>query len=78
VLSFALLLVWGVTATYFAFPEPFEGTIDLFDDDLNDLERPGEGLGVRTLWTVLGLVPAVLFFTGFVLWWTRVVRRRAD
>jgi uncharacterized iron-regulated membrane protein len=91
VVSFALLFVWAITAIYFAFPEPFEGTIDYFDDDLNDLERPGEwvlielvklhfgrfgGLGVRFLWVVLGLVPTVLFATGVVLWWTRVVRRR--
>ena len=91
ILSFALMFVWGITAIYFAFPEPFERTIDFFDDDLNDLERPGEwvivelvklhfgrfgGLGVRFLWVVLGLLPAVLFATGVVLWWTRVVRRR--
>ncbi len=92
IVSFALLLVWAMTAIYFAFPEPFEGAIDYFDDDLNDLHRPGEwilleliklhfgrfgGLGVRFLWAALGLLPAVLFVTGFVLWWTRVVRRRA-
>jgi uncharacterized iron-regulated membrane protein len=90
--SFALLFVWAITAIYFAFPEPFERTIDYFDDDLNDLERPGEpvlleliqlhfgrfgGLPVRFLWLVLGLVPTALFATGVVLWWTRVVRRRA-
>jgi uncharacterized iron-regulated membrane protein len=89
--SFALLLVWALTAIYFAFPEPFERTIDYFDADLNDPVRPGEwvvleliklhfgrfgGLGVRFLWVVLGLVPTVLFATGFVLWWLRVVRRR--
>jgi uncharacterized iron-regulated membrane protein len=89
--SFALLLVWAVTAVYFAFPDPFERGMDFFDDDLNDTERPGEafllamiqlhfgrfgGLPVRFLWFVLGLLPAVLFGTGFVLWWTRVVRRR--
>ena len=91
VLTFALLFVWGITAIYFAFPAPFEGTIDYFDNDLNDLYRPGEwvilellklhfgrfgGLGIRFLWAALGLLPAVLFITGFVLWWTRVVRRR--
>jgi uncharacterized iron-regulated membrane protein len=91
ILSFALLFVWGITAIYFAFPAPFEGTVDYFDNDLNDLYRPGEwviteliklhfgrfgGLGVRFTWAALGLLPAVLFITGFVLWWTRVVRRR--
>jgi uncharacterized iron-regulated membrane protein len=90
--SFGLLFVWAITAVYFAFPEPVESTIDFFDPDLSDLVRPGEsvllallqlhfgrfgGLGVRVTWVVLGLLPAVLFVTGFVLWWTRVVRRRA-
>jgi uncharacterized iron-regulated membrane protein len=89
--SFVLLFVWAITAIYFAFPQPFEGTIDYFDADPNDLERPGEpvllefirlhfgrfgGLWVRFLWAALGLVPAVLFVTGFVLWWIRSVRRR--
>jgi uncharacterized iron-regulated membrane protein len=31
---------------------------------------------VKVAWIVLGLVPAVLFVTGFVTWWVRVVRRR--
>ena len=89
--SCALLAVWALTAVYFAFPEPVERTIDYFDPDLTDLHRPGEsvllaliqlhfgrfgGLHIRVLWTVLGLVPAVLFVTGFIMWWTRVVRRR--
>lgn len=88
---FALLLVWAVTGFYFAFPQPIEGLIDRFDDDLNDFHRPGEalllalvqlhfgrfgGMGIRVTWALLGLVPAVLFVTGFTMWWRRVVRRR--
>jgi uncharacterized iron-regulated membrane protein len=34
------------------------------------------GMTVILAWVVLGLVPAVLFVTGFVTWWVRVVRRR--
>lgn len=89
--SFALLAIWALTGIYFAFPEPFEWLLDVFDDDISDFHRPGEwlllgmiklhfgrfgGLGVRVLWTLLGLLPAVLFVTGFTLWWRRVVRRR--
>lgn len=89
--SFLLLFVWAITAIYFAFPAPFEGTIDYFDPDLNDLERPGEwvvlrlielhfgrfgGLWVRFLWVALGLLPAILFITGFIYWWSGVARRR--
>ena len=87
----ALILIWAVTAVYFSFPDPFEWTIDYFDKDLTDAERPGDGL-VRALvnlhfgrswgmagklaWVAFGLVPAVLFVTGCITWWARVVRRR--
>src|SRR5690606_14984349 len=86
-----LLLLWAVTGVYFAFPHPFEGLIDYFDEDLNDFYRPGEalmltlirwhfgrfgGLPVSITWGVLGLVPAVLFISGFTLWWRRISRRR--
>lgn len=89
--TLAMSLVWALTAIYFAWPAPFEATIDYFDADKTDQTRPGEwlllalvklhfgrfgGLGVRILWVVLGLMPAVLFVTGFVVWWTRVVRPR--
>lgn len=87
--AFTLLLIWAATAVYFAFPEPFEKTIDRFDTDLNDLYRPGEaallmliklhfgrfgGLEIRILWALLGLLPAALFITGFIMWWRRVLR----
>jgi uncharacterized iron-regulated membrane protein len=89
VASCALLLVWAITAVYFAFPELFERSIDFFDADADDLHRPGEaallglirlhfgrfgGIGIRVSWVLLGLLPVVLFITGFALWWGRVVR----
>jgi uncharacterized iron-regulated membrane protein len=88
----ALILIWAVSAVYFSFPDPFEWTIDYFDDDLSDAERPGDdvvralvnlhfgrswGMPGKLAWVVLGLVPAVLFITGCITWWVRVVRRRA-
>jgi uncharacterized iron-regulated membrane protein len=87
----ALILIWAVTAVYFSFPDPFEATIDYFDDDLTDDQRPGDwlvrllvnihfgrswGMTVKYVWVVLGLVPAALFITGGITWWARVVRRR--
>jgi uncharacterized iron-regulated membrane protein len=33
-----------------------------------------DGIGVKILWTILGLAPAVLFVTGTVMWWKRVLR----
>ena len=32
------------------------------------------GLSTRVVWAMLGLVPALLFVTGFLMWWNRVVR----
>lgn len=81
--TFALLLVWTVTAVYFAFPGPVESLIDRLDGDPTDFERPGErivttlvalhfgrfgGLEVRFLWALLGLVPAVMLVTGYLIW----------
>jgi uncharacterized iron-regulated membrane protein len=34
------------------------------------------GNAVRMAWLVLGLAPPVLFVTGFLMWWTRIVRPR--
>ena len=88
----ALALVWAITAVYFSFPDPFEWTIDYFDDDLTDGQRPGDwlvralvnvhfgrswGMTVKVLWVVFGLVPAALFITGGITWWARVVRQRS-
>jgi uncharacterized iron-regulated membrane protein len=32
------------------------------------------GWPIKALWTVLGLIPLVLFITGAVMWWNRVLR----
>ena len=34
------------------------------------------GNGIRVAWLLLGIAPPVLFVTGFIMWWTRVVRAR--
>lgn len=34
------------------------------------------GMPVRILYAILGIVPGLLFITGFIMWWDRVVRRR--
>jgi uncharacterized iron-regulated membrane protein len=34
------------------------------------------GNAIRVAWLILGLSPPLLFVTGFVMWWTRVVRPR--
>lgn len=79
-----LLLNWSITSLYLAFPDPFEAVRDGLDPDLTDFVRPGDtfipfvldahfgrfgGWWGRITWAVLGLAPAVLFITGFLIWW---------
>lgn len=85
-----LMFVWGFTSVYFAWPGPFDAFIDWMDADPNDFDRP-EGwlltlidfhfgrfrglLWANILWIFLGLLPAVMFITGFILWYRRVLKR---
>lgn len=85
-----LLFVWGITAVYFAFPQPFDFIIDAMDSNPDDFERPdgwlrflidlhfgrfrGSWPWLPYLWIVLGLLPSVLFITGFLVWIKRIRR----
>ncbi|MDH3421254.1 MAG: PepSY domain-containing protein, partial [Gammaproteobacteria bacterium] len=84
--GFVLLFGWAVTGIYFAFPGPFEAAFNFLAADAEIYPRPGEeilltlirwhfgrfgGLTIRVLWVILGLIPAALFITGFIVWWRR-------
>jgi len=88
--SAVLLFAWAVTGIYFAYPGLFEPGFMIADISPPDFERPGEGLlaalirlhyghfgglSIQMLWVVLGLLPALLFITGFIVWWKRVIVR---
>lgn len=91
--GFVLLAGWAVTGIYFAFPDPFNDLFDALNTDPKSLTRPGEGIllwfirvhfgrfgswGLDALWAAIGLLPAVLFVTGFIVWWQqRRQRQRA-
>lgn len=79
-----LLFNWALTSLYLAFPGPFEDFRDWIDPDASDFVRPGDelipllldahfgrfgGYWGRSTWVVLGLAPAVLMITGFIVWW---------
>ena len=50
---------------------------DVIMDWVAPLHVGGFGrVGVRVAWLILGLVPPTLFVTGFIMWWSRVVRPR--
>ena len=33
---------------------------------------------LKAVWAVLGIVPAMMFVTGVIMWWNRVLRKRAE
>jgi uncharacterized iron-regulated membrane protein len=39
--------------------------------------NPGWGPWLKAAWAVIGLVPAIMFVTGVIMWWNRKIRRRA-
>jgi uncharacterized iron-regulated membrane protein len=89
--SLAILFLWGLTGVYFAFPDAFIAVVDYFEPtQLSGVTRNGDrflawivmmhfgrygGLGVRITYVIVGLLPAVLFVTGGIMWWNRVLRR---
>jgi uncharacterized iron-regulated membrane protein len=82
-----LLFMWGLSGFYFVYPQFFNALIDAIDLNMEDESRPDALLRfvsslhrarydadwLRILWATLGLLPALLFVSGFVLWWRRVV-----
>jgi uncharacterized iron-regulated membrane protein len=82
------VLLWGLSGIYFTFPDPFIaalGDSSRFVDWIVRLHfgrfgRVGRAtplqLSLSMLWVILGLAPAVLTATGFLMWWNRVLRRR--
>jgi hypothetical protein len=88
--------MWAITSLYMIFPDPFLDVVDFLQPPDDEVPlRSGDvvlewfarvhigrfaGLWVKILWGVVGLMPAVLFVTGVIMWWNRKVRgwRRAE
>jgi len=90
---FLFLIMWGVSGFYMGIPEPFSAVVDYFSDPESLADRPGDlalawlsrlhfgrwpSAPLKALWAILGLVPAFMFLTGGIMWWNRVVRKRAS
>ena len=89
--SLVILFMWGVTGIYFAYPDLFIAVVDYFEPpDQFPSGRRGDaflawivkmhfgrygGMGVRITYVIIGLLPAVMFVTGSIMWWNRVLRR---
>jgi uncharacterized iron-regulated membrane protein len=89
---FLLMLVWGVSGIYLGIPEPFANFVDAVSDPTIEYgSRWGDiflawlvklhfgrwrSAPLKALWAIVGLVPAIMFVTGTIMWWQRVVRPR--
>jgi uncharacterized iron-regulated membrane protein len=84
---FSFILVWGISGTYFSFPQLFNALFlldpaDRFTDRglfwLSMFHFGRLGWLAEALWTLLGLVPAVLAFTGFFICCRRVIYKKSS
>lgn len=81
--SYLFVLIWGISGVQLCFP----GLLDLFVS--SDVRRWLTALHfgrfnelTEAIWTIAGLVPAILAVTGALMWWNRVlskkIRRRRE
>jgi len=82
---FLFILVWGVSGIYFSFPQFFNPLLvldpaDHFTDQglfwLTQLHFGRFGWFTEALWILLGLVPAVLAFTGVFICCRRMIYKK--
>jgi uncharacterized iron-regulated membrane protein len=82
---FFFILMWGISGIYFSFPKIFNALLlldpaDHFTDQglfwLSELHFGRFGRLTEALWTVLGLVPAVLAFTGVFICCRRMIFKK--
>ena len=79
---FFFILVWGISGVYFSFPQPFNALFvldpaDHFADQglfwLSQMHFGRFGWLSEVIWSLLGLAPAVLAFTGIFICCRRVL-----
>ena len=81
--GFLFVLMWGISGLYFAFPQPFNAVFGLIDPGghftdstlagLSSLHFGRFGWFAEAVWTLLGLMPAVLAVTGVFLCCRRMI-----
>ena len=82
---FGFVAVWGLSGIYFSFPQPFNALFlldpaDRFTDTglfwLSQLHFGRFGWFAEAVWTLVGLVPAILAFTGVFICCRRVIFKK--
>ena len=75
--SCLFVLMWAISGIYFSFPDPFNSFLGEGSTYLLSRLHFGRFNGfTEALWSIFGLIPALLFVTGALMWWNRVVRKR--
>lgn len=73
---FLLVLIWGMSGIFLCFPGVLTSLVsNTLVSWINRLHFGRFGWFTQILWTILGLAPAVLFITGVLMWWNRVLRK---
>jgi uncharacterized iron-regulated membrane protein len=88
--TFAFFFMWAISGVYLSIPEVFNEAVDFLEPlHPSKTLRFGDrvlfwlaqahfgrfaGVPVKIIWTVVGLAPAVLFVTGLLMWWQRVLK----
>ena len=89
--SLFLMFSWGISGFQLGFPEYFNAAIDWLDSERTGLiqidsvlrffrsihyARFGEEPWMRWGWIIASFMPTILLFSGFILWWKRVVLKQ--
>ena len=73
---FFFVLVWGISGICLCFPGVLNTLVSgQFLYWIDQLHFGRFGWFAEALWTILGLAPAILFATGALMWWNRVLRK---
>jgi uncharacterized iron-regulated membrane protein len=73
---FLFLAMWGISAMYFSFPQLFSPFSDQVLTWLSNLHFGRFDLWTEVLWALIGLVPAVMAFTGIFMCCHRLLIRK--
>jgi uncharacterized iron-regulated membrane protein len=87
---FVFVMLWGISGIYFVFPNVFNNLVDALDSGPADKLRFGDQLltwlsnlhfgrfnwFTEAIWVLIGLVPAVLSFTGIFMCCHRLLVRK--
>ena len=73
---FLFLAMWGISAIYFSFPQVFSPFSDSFLTWLSNLHFGRFDVLTEAIWALIGLVPAILAFTGIFMCCHRLLVRK--